>query len=78
MKHPPTQRLLDLEAAIIRLTAANNGISPTAKELAAELGISGAAISHLIKRGIARGRLTHIPHLQRTLQVVRDREEAAA
>lgn len=76
MKYPPTKRLMEFEAVLARMIEANNGISPTNKELAAELGISGKAVASLIQQGIARGRLTALPHIQRTLQLVQDRTTA--
>ena len=77
MMHPPTKRQRDLEIALKKLIAANNGISPTNEELAAEMGITDGAVSMLIKRLIARGRLRRLPRTARTLQIVQGRETRA-
>jgi len=75
--YPPTKGLQRLEAAFKLLTAANDGIPPTYAELARAMGITHGAVVQLVKRGIVRGRLHHLPNKPRTLQLVQGRETAA-
>ena len=76
MKYPPTPGLQRLEAVLREMTAANNGIPPTYAELARGMGVTHGAVVQLVKRGVARGRLQHLPNASRTLQIVQGRQTA--
>jgi rubrerythrin len=69
---PPTTKQRNLERVIERLTAANDGVVPSFKELAAELGITYAAARGLSNRLCARGRARHQYGVPRTLELIKE------
>ncbi len=67
---PITKRQKEALEAIIKLTKAQGGISPSYDEVAAELGVSSNAIVQLAKRLTARGHLRRLPYAHRSMQVI--------
>jgi hypothetical protein len=74
---PPTTKQRNLERVIERLTAANDGVAPSFKELAAELGITYAAARGLSNRLCARGRARHQYGIPRTLVLIKEGRSSA-
>jgi hypothetical protein len=69
-QYPMTSRQKEALAAIIKLTEAAGGVSPSFQEVAHELGVSYGATIHRINGLTARGWLRRLPHTPRSLQVI--------
>jgi hypothetical protein len=73
---PPTTRQRKFERVIERLTAANDGVPPSYKEIATELGVTYAAARAMSERICARGRARKQPGMPRTFELIKEAPQA--
>jgi hypothetical protein len=68
---PPllSRRQEALVAAVERLTAAR-GFAPSLRELADELRVHPSRIGQLVASTAAKGRISHVPRVARSLRVI--------
>jgi len=71
--YPVTKRQKRLLESLRKLTAESGGIAPSFEELAAELGVTHAAVRTMARNLAERGHVRWMPKKQRTLQIIEDK-----